>query len=103
MMTVEIKGAILPVKICDEMISQAVGLMGRSGENALFIYKRDVRHGIHTWLCQTLQLIYLDKNKRVLETVILKPFRTHTCCTPYRYLLEISRPIKIKKGEKIYF
>jgi len=81
---------------------KARGLMLSSGRNnLLFEFKRDVRTPMHSWFVFfPFVIIWLDKNNRLLEFRIAKPFESFIMPKKkFRKALEIPLNRKTKEGE----
>jgi uncharacterized membrane protein (UPF0127 family) len=72
-------------------------------KTTLFIFDSDVRYSIHSFFVfSTIDLAFLDKNKKVIETKMLKPFRIYFPKKSYRYLVE-GKNLKLKIGSTATF
>ena len=70
-------------------------------EHALFIFDAPVRHRIHGWFCQPLQLLYLDKKDCIMEIASLEPFQTHCAKEKYWTLVELSTKTPCRIGDRV--
>ena len=93
---------IIPVRRCDTILTQAIGLMFSRRQNALFTFSRPVLHSIHSFFClEPLQLLFIDENHRIIEQTMLKPWRCYLPKNKYLYLIELSTPIQVKTGQRM--
>lgn len=78
-------------KECKTILSQGIGLMFQTNITPLlFILKRPQRITIHTFfMLKTIDIIYLDENKKVLETITLKPWRWNKPREKVKYIIEV--------------
>ncbi len=90
-------------KICRSEFSKFLGLMFSRIKTTLFVFDSDVRYSIHSFFVfSTIDLVFLDKNRRVIETERLKPFRIYFPKKSYRYLIE-GKNLRLKIGSTITF
>ena len=78
------------MKIAKNPLRKMIGLMFQRPKKLLMIWDKDVNYGVHTWFCFfTMKINFLDKNKKIVESVILKPFHSYKPNKYYRYILEV--------------
>lgn len=96
-------------KICTTLLSQSVGLMFRRKIiPLLFILSYPRRITIHSFLMlKTIDVIFLDENKKVVETTTLKPWTWHATKERVKYVIEAQQETihltKTRKGDEIAF
>ena len=86
-------------KICKNFLAQAIGLMFSKKRTMLFVWKKSKKRSIHTFFVFfPIDLIYLNKDKRVVEIKRNLPsFNVYTPKSESKYLIEIpSQKKKIK-------
>ena len=88
-------------QVCDNIFSQARGLMFRSKSKApilIFKFGRDVREPIHSLFVPfSFVSIWLDKDFKVVEKRKVKPWKFYVCPRKnFRYFVEIP----ITEGNK---
>tara|TARA_Y100000034_G_C6787587_1_gene352400 strand:+ start:562 stop:879 length:318 start_codon:yes stop_codon:yes gene_type:complete len=70
-MKIKIKGKIIEVDVCDNVFSQARGLMFKNKSKPLFfIFKNKKKRAIHSFFCKPFIAIWFDDNKIVDVKVI---------------------------------
>lgn len=80
-------------RVCKSFFSKLKGLMFTRRKNAkplFFVFSREKKIAIHMFFVFfPIKVIWLNKNKKVVEKKILKPFQS--CCgkKKARYVLEI--------------
>lgn len=90
-------------KICRSEFSKFLGLMFSKIKTTLFVFDSDVKLSIHSFFVfSAIDLAFLDRNKKVIETKRLKPFRVYFPKKKYRYLVE-GNNLKLKIGSTITF
>src|SRR3989338_7322397 len=79
-------------KECTTILSQGIGLMFRTRiVPLLFTLKRVQRITIHSFfMLKTIDVIFLDENKKVLETITLHPWTWHRPQEKTKYVIEVS-------------
>lgn len=71
---IKIKGKSIEVKICDDILSQARGLMfKKKSKPLLFIFKNKKRRAIHSFFCVPFIAIWFD-DKKIIEIRNVKPW-----------------------------
>ncbi len=76
------------MKPTKDFLGKLIGLLG-SKQKILFEFSKPKRVSIHTWFMrQSIKVQELDKNKKVLKKVILKPFRTYKTENKVMFLYE---------------
>jgi uncharacterized membrane protein (UPF0127 family) len=88
-------------QVCDNVFSQARGLMFRSRSKApvlIFKFDRDVREPIHSLFVQfSFVSIWLDENFKVVEKRRVEPWKFYICPREnFRYFVEVP----ISEGNK---
>lgn len=77
--------------ICKNCLTQALGLMFSKKRAALFSWKKSKKRPIHTFFVFfRIDIIYLDKHKRVIEIKRnIPPFAIYNPKRESRYLIEV--------------
>lgn len=85
---------------------QAIGLMFYKRGEILMDVGRESKAmtAIHTWLCKPMDVVWLDKNKKVVDFVHAKPWRIYVPKKPAQYVFETAeKNLNIKIGSKFSF
>lgn len=89
-------------KTCTNLLEKAIGLMFSKPKNALFKLNPNKKQTIHSWFVfYPITLLYLNKEKELIEKHKLKPFSYYTPKNKAKYLIETPKKVNIEKGEKI--
>lgn len=91
--------------------SLLVGLMFQKPRVMIFafdkptwLFEKDPRVSVQCWFVfYPLDILYLDANKKVVEKVNLKPFRSYTPTNRARYVVEIPGKSNINVGDSVSF
>ena len=76
------------------------GLMFKSGNVILKLNKESkINASIHTFFCKPLLVVWLDKNKKVVDKKKTFPFWFYTPKKPAMYVFETTR-LNLKIGKK---
>ena len=78
---------------CDNFFSKFRGLMFSKKKNLLFILKNETRVNaiIHTFFVFfPIKVYWLNKNKKVIDSKIVKPFRIAIPKQKAKYIIEIT-------------
>lgn len=95
------------VKECKTILSQGIGLMFRTNITPLlFVLKKPQRITIHTFfMLKTIDVIFLDENKKVVDCITIKPWTWHTSKEKVKYIIEVLEGTiertKTRKGDSI--
>jgi len=78
-------------KVCDNIVSQAHGLMFSKKKTALFIFKTPRSITIHTWfMFYPIDLFFLDEQKNIIEVKKnMKPFSIYQSKNKAHFLVEV--------------
>ena len=91
--------------ILKNIFQHTLGMMF-SKQDLLFIFKKDFKISFHTWFvfC-TIDIIFIDNKKKVIEMKRMPPFRTYNPKKHYRYVFETPNKIieKINIGDSVSF
>ena len=92
-------------KLCNNFISQTLGLMFRTPQIMIFQLPLNTKIQIHTWfVLGEINVYFLDKNKRILEIAKdLKPFRFYTSMNNCKWIVETSTNVSFKVGDVLEF
>ena len=93
-------------KLMTDANEQGIGLMFyKSGEILMDIGRESISFtAIHTWLCKPMDVVWLDKNKKVVEFVHARPWWFYAPKTPAQYVFETTeKKLKLKIGDKFSF
>jgi len=93
-------------KIISDVNEQAIVLMFyKSGDIVMDIGKESIwSTAIHTWFCKPMFVIWLDKNKKVVDFVYAKPWRIYSPKKLAQYVFETTgKKPEIKIGQKLTF
>lgn len=95
------KTIIIKTKIADNFLKRAIGLMFSFKKNfnygLIFDLKRETvaGAGIHMFFVfYSINVLFLDKNKKIVDCKTLKPFTTYQPTKKTRYVIEL--PTKYK-------
>ncbi len=89
-------------KICTTPWSQARGLMFSRKKTLLFVFQKERYVCIHNWFVLfPITLIFLNKQKQVVEIKYLRPFSFTRAQNKAKYLIETPYPINITLNQKI--
>ena len=96
-------------KDCTTLLSQGIGLMFRTKITPLlFALPTPCRITIHGFfMLKTIDVMYLDENKQVIDFTTLKPWTWHTSKEKAKYVLEVQKWVIQKtgtrRGDSVYF
>ncbi len=83
------------MKICKSFFSKARGLMFSRRKNLMFVFDDEKRRSLHMWFVFfPIEVLFLDKDKKIVEKVRLKPFSFYKSKEKARYVVEISKKRK---------
>ena len=96
------------IKVYKNPLLQAFGLMfsrKRKDFALIFDFKKEKKECFHMFFVfYTINLIFLDKNKKVVEIKEnFKPFRIYFAKAKARYVIESAKKIKCRIGDAIKF
>ena len=82
----------MKVKYCDSMFSKALGFMFSFNPDRILVFRFDEEkiqrlHMIFVFC--NLNAFFLDKNKRVVEIAMLRPFSFYTSRKKAKYIVEM--------------
>jgi hypothetical protein len=106
-MTIKIKGKILvnKVKYCKTIFSKAKGLMFSKrleDEALIFIFKKEKINHLHNFFVfYPVDILFLDKDKMIIEMKSLKPFSIYLQKKRSKYVIELPGGIIKDKNIKI--
>jgi uncharacterized protein len=88
--------------------SKGIGLMFRKKINKpyIFIFNKEKIISLHMFFVfMPIDVLFLDKNKKVVEKTTLKPFTIYTPKNKAKYVIELPKGYanKISKKDKILF
>ncbi len=85
-----IKHLIKAAKRCTSLFSQYLGLMFHIQQPPLlFEFSQEQKISLHTFFVfYPINIYFLDKNKKVIETATMKPFRFYFSRNKAKYVLE---------------
>ncbi|MBS3163038.1 DUF192 domain-containing protein [Candidatus Woesearchaeota archaeon] len=89
---IKVNNQIIQAKLCNNILTRALGLLFSYKKSALLVSSKESRlkTSIHTFfMLNSIDVIWLDKDKRIIEIKTLKPFRHHTPKSKAKYILEI--------------
>ena len=80
-------------RVCTTLLSQIRGLMFRKKQNLIMIFPKERKISLHNFFVfYPLQIIILDKNKKVIEIKNnFKPFTFWNSSKKGKYLIEIGK------------
>lgn len=91
------------IKILNSDISKAIGLMfHKKPKNTAYIFpfKQNVKDSIHNFFVFfPINLIFLDKDKKVIYTKRLNPFEIHYPKKKFKYMIELTEDYNIKPND----
>ncbi len=89
------------IKFTTNLLDKTIGLIGNHEFNGI-VFK--TRFGIHTFgLKETITVLILDKNKKVVKTKYLDPNSLFFWNPKYFWVIELRKKVQIKVGDKISF
>ena len=103
-MKIKIGPKTYQVKECKSILSKLRGFMFNLSEEAiLFPFKKELRVDMTMlFVFHKLQILYLDKNKKIIKSEIRKPFEPLFFSPKCQYILELKDvKSKFKMGSKI--
>ncbi len=80
------------------------GLMFNFKDNAILVFDKEKEVSMHTFFCSTLFLIFLNKQKRIVDFKLLRPFKFYNCKKKVKYVIElqINSYKKVKNEIKLH-
>ena len=85
------------MKICDSFWSKARGLMFSRRKNLIFVFDDEKRRDLHMlFVFFPINVLFLDKHKRVVEKARLKPFCFYKSKKKAKYIVEIADKERFK-------
>ncbi|MBS3170392.1 DUF192 domain-containing protein [Candidatus Woesearchaeota archaeon] len=102
---ITINNQIIQAKLCNNILTRSLGLLFTYKKSALLVSRREskIETSIHTFfMLNSIDVIWLDKHKNILEIKTMKPFQHHIPKFKAKYVLEIPSNT-IKKITKIDF
>jgi len=98
------------VFVCRSVFRKFIGLMFSKKNNLLFVFDSEKRTSLHMlFVFYPILVLFLDKNRRVIEKKILKPFTFYNPKNPAKYVLEFGDEKafnnfkNIRTGERVKF
>jgi uncharacterized protein len=90
------------------IFSKGIGLMFKTKINKpyIFIFDKEKIIQLHMWFVfMTIDVIFLDRNKKIVEMSTLKPFTLYTPKKKAMYIIEmpIGSKNKLKLKQKLLF
>lgn len=80
------------MKICKSLWSKTRGLMFSKKKNLMFVFDDEKRRSLHMlFVFFPIDVLFLDKNKKVVEKARLKPFSFYKSKKKAKYVVEISK------------
>lgn len=90
--------------LCNNMLSQTRGLMFSRKKTLVFEFNKEKYVPLHTWFVFfQITVLYLDKQKKVVEQTVMKPFRFYAPQKNAKYVVELPFETKRKIGEQFSF
>lgn len=89
---IKVNNTIIHAKLCNNPFTRALGLLFSYKKSALLIANKESRleTSIHTFfMLNSIDVIWLDKDKKILEIKTMKQFSHHTPKSKAKYVLEI--------------
>ena len=80
------------IRYCDSLISKAIGFMFSFNpeEVLVFRFKKEKRRSLHMFFVFfNINVIFLDKDKKMVEKTRLKPFSVYTSRKKVMYIIEM--------------
>jgi uncharacterized membrane protein (UPF0127 family) len=92
-------------KLCNNFISQTLGLMFRKPQVMIFPLPLNMKIQIHTWfVLGAINVFFLDDKKKVIELVKdLKQFRFYTSAKECNWIVETPTNLTFKVGDSLEF
>ena len=79
------------MKICDSFWSKARGLMFSRRKNLIFVFDDEKRRSLHMlFVFFPIEVLFLNKYKRVVEKARLSPFSFYNSKQKAKYVVEIA-------------
>ncbi len=95
----------MKIKYCDSLLSKAFGFMFSFKPNKILVFRfdREKIRSLHMFFvfCN-LDVLFLDKNKRVVEIARLKPFTIYTPKHKTKYIIEMPEGFIKKKKIRLH-
>ncbi len=89
---VKINNTTIQAKLCNNLFSRAFGLLFTYKKSALLVASKESRlaTSIHTFfMLNSIDVIWLDKDKNIIDIKTMKPFQHHTPKHKAKYVLEV--------------
>jgi uncharacterized membrane protein (UPF0127 family) len=102
---IKVNNQIIHAKLCNNPLTRALGLLFTYKKSALLVSPIESQYqtSIHTFfMLNSIDVVWLDKDKNILEIKTMKPFSHHTPKEKAKYVLEIPSN-SIKNITKIDF
>jgi uncharacterized membrane protein (UPF0127 family) len=98
-MKIKIRGKIMEVEVCNNLLSRAKGLMFRKkSKPLLFVFKNAGRRSIHSFFCQPFKAIWM-RERKIVEEKNVRPFSLSVKPKkPFTHLIEIPLEDNNKNG-----
>ncbi len=96
----------IKVKKIRSIWGKSVGLMLSKPENLAFIFQDERKRSLHMlFVFFSIDVLFLDSKRRVVEKATLKPFQLYTSKKKAQYVFELRKgqAKKIKIGSRIQF
>ncbi len=92
-------------KLCNNFLSQTLGLMFRTPQVMIFQLPINTKIQIHTWfVLGAINVFFLDDKKKVIELVKnLKSFRFYTTKNDCKWIVETPTNKNFKVGDVLDF
>ena len=94
------------VNIYSSVFTKAIGMMFSQPKNLLFVFEKEDIIPLHTFFVFfPIDIVYLDKNKKVVEKTCMKPFAYYKPKNKAKYVIEFGKSIKqnIRISDKLSF
>ena len=88
------------------VFTKAIGLMFSKPKNLLFVFEKEDIIPLHTFFVfYPIDVVYLDKNKKVVEKAHMKPFTYYKPKNKSKYVVEFGKGLKqnLSIGNKLTF
>jgi len=99
-----VSGERIEAELADGFLSRILGMRFRSEGKMLFTFRLESRPVIDMLFVPTeLKLVFLDKDKQVVDIKEAVPWRLYRPEEPAKFLLESSEPVEVEKGDRLEF
>ncbi len=83
------------MKICKSAWSKACGLMFSRRKNLMFVFDDEKQRSLHMlFVFFPIDVLFLDKNKKIIEKTRLMPFSFYKSKEKAKYVIEIAEKEK---------